>query len=130
MNTTSHSPVIHQPLPQLVLRWLARRLSILTVGFVLMLAFGEGMHLSKFTNRELVMAVFFPFGLCLGQVLAWWREGLGGGIVVASLAGFYFSDWLASSHFPRGFFFFLVASPGFLFLASWLWGRLDRKAGK
>ena len=42
------------------LRWSARVWSILAVGLVLLFAFGEGVNLSHFTARELVLFAFFP----------------------------------------------------------------------
>ena len=105
------------------LRWSARVWSILAVGLVLLFAFGEGVNLSHFTARELVLFAFFPLGVCLGMAVAWWREGLGGGVTVASFAAFYLAHFLQSSHLPRGLAFAAVAAPGFLFLLSWLLAR-------
>ncbi len=110
-----------------VLRWSARVLSILSVGVVLLFAFGEGLNFSHFSARDLVLFVFFPLGVCLGMALAWRWEGLGGGITVASLAGFYLAHRLMSSGLPRGLAFLVLASPGFLFLLCWMWTRLTRK---
>jgi len=104
-----------------ILRWSARVLSILAVGIVLLFAFGEGLNLSHFTVRELVLFLFFPLGVCLGMVVSWRWEGLGGGITVASLAVFYLLNRLMSSGFPRGIAFVVLAAPGFLFLLCWLW---------
>ena len=81
-----------------------------------MFAFGEGLNLSHFTARELLLFLFFPLGVCVGMVVAWWREGLGGGITVGSLATFYLADRLLSSSFPRGFAFVALVVPGLLFL--------------
>lgn len=91
------------------LRWSVRALSLLVVAILLVFACGEGLHLSRFSARELLLFVFFPLGFCVGMVLAWWREVLGGGITVASLAAFYLVDRLVSSSFPRGFAFLLLA---------------------
>lgn len=113
--------------PVLALRWLARALSVLAVGVVLMFAFGEGLHLSHFTPRELVLFLFFPLGVCLGMVLAWRWEGWGGGVTVASLAAFYLVHRLSSSGFPRGLAFAAFALPGFLFLLCRLWSALKAK---
>jgi len=113
----------NRPVSLLALRWSARVLSILAVGIVLMFIFGEGLNLSRFTARDVVMFVFFPVGVCLGMPVAWQWEGLGGGITVASLAAFYLVDRLWSSVFPRGFAFLVLASPGFLFILCWLWAR-------
>jgi hypothetical protein len=106
-----------------VLRWSARVLSILAVGVVFMFAFGEGLNLSHFTASELALFLFFPVGVCLGMVLAWRWEGLGGGITVASMAAFYLVQRLTSSSFPRGFAFVALAAPGFLFLLCRLCAR-------
>jgi hypothetical protein len=95
-------------------------LSILAVVVVLLFAFGEGLNLSHFTVRDLVLFVFFPIGVGLGMALAWRWEGLGGVITLASLAAFYLADRLLSSSFPRGFAFLAIGSPGFLFLLCWL----------
>jgi hypothetical protein len=97
------------------------------VGIVLLFAFGEGLNLLHFTARELILFVFFPLGVCLGMVVAWRWEGLGGGITVASLAAFYLVHRLSSSGFPRGFAFLAFAAPGLLFLLSWLWTRSTTK---
>ena len=99
-----------------ILRWSARILSIIVVGILLVFAFGEGLNLSHFTARELLLFVFFPLGFCVGMVVARWREGLGGGITVGSLAAFYLAHRLLSSGFPRGWAFVALAVPGFLFL--------------
>lgn len=109
------------------LRWSARASSILAIGIVLMFAFGEGLNLSRFTNRELVLFVFFPLGVCLGMVVAWRWEGLGGGITTSSLAAFYLVHRLSSSGFPRGFALAVLSAPGLLFLLCWLWTRLKTK---
>ncbi len=109
------------------LRWSARVLSILAVGIVLLFAFGEGLNLSQFTPRELVLFAFFPLGVCLGMIVAWRWEGLGGGITMASLAAFYLVNHLSSSSFPRGFAFVALAAPGLLFLVCWLWTRFSAK---
>ncbi len=109
------------------LRWSARVLSVLAIGVLLLFAFGEGLKLSQFTTRELVLFAFFPLGVCLGMVVAWRWEGLGGGITVASLAAFYLVNRLSSSSFPRGFAFVAFAAPGFLFFLCWLWTRLTAK---
>ena len=109
------------------LRWSARVLSVLAIGVLLVFAFGEGLNLSQFTARELVLFVFFPLGVCLGMAVAWRWEGVGGGLTVASLAAFYLVNRLSSSHFPRGFAFVAFAAPGFLFLVCWLWTRFSAK---
>jgi hypothetical protein len=127
MNTNMSHPMISPPLLLCVLRWSARALSILVLGVVIIFAFGEGLNLSRFTARELVLFVFFPTGVCLGMALAWRWEGLGGAITIASLVAFYLVHRLTSSGFPRGLAFVAMAAPGFLFLLCWLWTRSAAK---
>jgi len=124
---TLNGPMTNLLFSLCALRWSARVLSILAVGVVLLFAFGEGLNLSNFTARELVLFVFFPLGVCLGMAVAWRWEGLGGGITVASLVSFYLVHHLMSSRFPRGFAFVVLAAPGFLFLMWWLFSRLATK---
>lgn len=111
------------------LRWAARILSILSVGIVLLFAFGEGLHSpsAPWAPRDLALGVFFPFGVCLGMIAAWRWEALGGGITIGSLAAFYLVHRLLSSCFPRGFALAAFAAPGFLFLICWLWTRSSTK---
>ncbi|MGO8696391.1 MAG: hypothetical protein ACLQVY_01545 [Limisphaerales bacterium] len=127
MNEELNHPTTWQLLSLCVLRWSARVLSIVVAGVVLCFAVGEGLNLSRFTARELVLFLFFPIGVCLGMALAWRWEGLGGAVTVASLAAFYLADRLTSSSFPRGPAFVAMAAPGFLFLLCWLWTRLGTK---
>jgi hypothetical protein len=127
MNTILHLSMTNAAASLRVLRLSARVLSLLAVGIVLLFAFGMGLNLSQFHAREFVLFGFFPLGVCLGLALAWWWEGLGGGITIASLAAFYLVHRLWSSSFPRGFAIIALAAPGFLFLLCWLWTRSTTK---
>ena len=100
------------------LRWSARALSIFAIAILVMFALGQGLNFARFSGRDLFLFVFFPLGLCVGMVIAWWREGLGACIALGSLAAFYLADRLLSSSFPRGVAFVVLAVPGFLFLLS------------
>jgi len=55
------------------------------------------------------------------MILAWWREGLGGGITVGSLVAFYILHTATAGSLPRGPWWLVLAVPGFLFL--WCWKR-------
>lgn len=94
------------------------------MAFVLLFAVGEDMDLGNFGPRDWVLFAFFPVGVCLGLVLAWAWDCLGGGLAVISLAAFYAVNAFESGSFPRGPAFVAVAAPGFLFLlGGWLSGR-------
>lgn len=103
-----------------IVRWIARIASGVAAGLILVIFVGEGiaggfepfLHLSV---RETVMMVAF-FTMWLGLVLGW-RWGLIGGLfAVCGLVAFYLLDYAFSGTFPRGPFFFILASPSLLFI--------------
>ena len=109
---------------ELILRWVARVWSIASIVVLGLFFVGEGFSPSGIDFREALGLLFFPFGVVLGMALAWWREGSGAAITIASLLAFYvISGWLRSGRMPDGPFFFLFAAPGFLFGACWLLAR-------
>lgn len=114
------------------LRWTARVWSIASLGFILLMFIGsalaEGFNPAQFAFRDLVGLFFFPFGVCLGMILAWRWEGLGGAITVGSLLAFYAALGVMDGRFPRGPWFALVAAPGVFFLVCWLLSRGMREA--
>jgi hypothetical protein len=106
-----------------VVRWTARGLSVVMVGILLLFLFGEGdlSEFSKLTLREWIGLLFYPLGVVVGMILAWFRPGVGGTVTVGSLLGFYLVQLLLWGDLPGGPFFVLFASPGFLFLLlAWL----------
>jgi len=116
----------------LVIRWMARAWSIVSIGFVLLMVMGEVVHPhapAPTGFRDLLGLFFFPFGVCLGMVMAWRWEGLGGGIAVGSLLAFYAALRIMGGRFPRGPYFVLIAAPGFLFLLSWGITLVRRRGG-
>ena len=109
--------------PGPVVRWIARGWSVASVGLVLAFIIGEGLHPGRMTAMEVLGFLFFPLGICVGMILAWWREGLGGGITVASLLAFYALHFATAGAFPKGLAWVVFAAPGFLFVLSWYLSR-------
>ena len=105
-----------------VLRWTARVWSVASIALVLAFIVGEGINPSGPSER--LGLVFFPFGICLGMIVAWWSEGLGGSITVGSLLVFYVIHVATTGTLPSGWAWLTFAAPGFLFLLAW---RLARK---
>ncbi len=97
-----------------VLRWTARGWSVATIILVVAFIVGEGINASM--PSEWLGLLFFPLGICAGMVVAWQREGLGGGITVASLVIFYVIHIASTGDLPAGFAWLAFAAPGFLFL--------------
>ena len=106
--------------------WIARVWSLVSLGFVLLFLFGEGLigHGIGPTQVEWIGLALWPGGVVFGLMLAWFRPGLGGAIATASLVAFYAWSLLDRGRFPGGPYFVLVAVPGILFLLSSLLSRL------
>jgi hypothetical protein len=113
------------------IRWIAKVWSIASVGLILLIFIGEALQPTAPlpTSQEWVGLLLFPFGVCLGIIVAWRREGLGGGITVGSLLAFYAWLRVVSGRFPGGPYFALIAAPGILFLVSWLLSRYGKGRG-
>ena len=108
----------------LIVRWMARTWIIASVGFILLMFIGsglvEGFNPAQLASRDWIGLFFFPFGVCVGMIVAWRWEGLGGGITLGSLVAFYAVCRILGSNFPRGPWFAIIAAPGILFLLGWL----------
>ena len=109
---------------QFLFRWTARALSIATTGVLMLFLFGEKFEVSRVTGKQWVGLLFFPLGITVGLVIAWWKEGLGGAINVGSLAAFYLIyGLLLNEKLGQGWPFAVFAVPGVLFLISWMLSR-------
>lgn len=110
-----------------ILRWTARVLSLVSIGFLLLFFFGEADFSQplQLSPQEWVLVAFFPFGVVAGVVLGWWREGAGSLASIAALLGFYTADLVFTGTFPGGPFFLLFTLPGFLFGIIWLVERSE-----
>ncbi len=113
--------------PASAVRWTARLWSIAAIVLLAGFVVGEGVNPSE--PHEALGLVFFPLGICVGMVLAWWREALGGWITVGSLAAFYVLHVATSGALPRGFAWLAFAAPGFLFLVAWGLSRRTTRTG-
>ncbi len=106
-------------------RWTARIWSVVSICVVLLFIIGEG---GPTKAAEWRLFLFFPLGVCLGMALAWWREGIGGIVTVASLLAFYAIHLATTGTLPYGWAFLAFAAPGFLFLVCWDRSRGARRA--
>lgn len=103
------------------LRIFARIWSLLSIAFVLTMFMGAALsgEGGSPTAVEWLGLAFFPGGVLIGLVLGWWREGPGGAVAALSLLAFYAWEYANSGSLAGGPYFFLVATPGFLFLLCW-----------
>jgi hypothetical protein len=111
--------------PVVIIRWVARVLSVLSVGILLLFFIGEADFSQpvRLTPQEWTGVLLFPAGVVVGMIVAWRREGIGSGIAVGSLLAFYVLDLVTTGTFPSGPFFLLFTSPGILFGVCWLLNR-------
>jgi hypothetical protein len=106
---------------QYFLRWSARVLSILSTAVIVLFLTGERFDVSRISGREWIGLFLFPLGVIVGFAVAWWNEGMGGAITTASLLAFYLIyGLLLRGNINLGWAFIVFASPGLLFLLSWL----------
>lgn len=116
-------------LPLAIIELFARVGSIVSITLLLMLFAGEDFHPSHVTAKQWVGLFFFPLGVMIGMMLAWWKEGLGAGITLGSLLAFYLVYGYLMRYHIGGWAFIIFASPGFLFLLHWLLsGAEERQA--
>ena len=108
---------------RLILCWIARIGSIVSIGLILMFFIGEGFDPANLKLQEWIGFFFFPVGIVVGMIVAWWQEGMGGTITVGSLLAFYIVHFLFNRALPQGWAWIVFTSPGILFLASWALSR-------
>ncbi|MBT3560002.1 MAG: hypothetical protein HN773_02900 [Flavobacteriaceae bacterium] len=107
---------------QKFLYWITRISSGISIGVI---AFFFIAHLTgnEFTQvlsmKEGILFLFFPIGVCLGQIIAWDREFIGGIITMISIGVFNLLDGS-----PYNFSMIdALALPGILFIFSALYNK-------
>lgn len=105
--------------PLALIEMLARVGSIASITLLLMLFAGEGLNPSHVTPKQWIGLFFFPLGVMIGMVVAWWKEGLGAAITLGSLLAFYLVYGFLMRYHIAGWAFLVFASPAFLFLLHW-----------
>ncbi len=111
-----------------IVRWTARIMSIVSIGLVLLFIIGEGFNPAQIKPTEWLGILFFPVGISIGMILAWWKEGIGGVITVICLLMFYIVDFAITNRFPNGWAWIAFASPGFLFILYWYLKQIAKKS--
>jgi hypothetical protein len=99
------------------IRLIARISSLVILGLEIAFLIGEGVYPSGVDKW--IGFLFFPVGISLGMILAWWKESLGGSITVGCLALFYLIHFIFTQTFPSGLGWITFSLPGFLFLLYW-----------
>jgi len=107
-------------LPLAIIEVLARVTSIASITLLVMLFQAEAFNPSEIAMKEWIGLLFFPTGVIVGMVVAWWKEGLGGLITVLSLVAFYLVYGYLMRNHIGGWAFVAFTSPALLFLAHWV----------
>jgi hypothetical protein len=107
-------------LPLAIVELVARVGSIASITLLILLFAGEGLHPSEISRNEWAGLLFFPTGVMIGMIVAWWKEGLGSAVTLLSLLAFYMVYGYLLRNDIGGWAFITFASPGFLFLLHWL----------
>lgn len=113
--------------PLAIVELLARVGSIASITLLLMLFAGEGFEPSRVTARQWVGLFFFPVGVVVGMIVAWWKEGLGAAITLVSLMALYLVYGYLMRYHVAGWAFLVFASPAFLFLLHWLFSGAEQR---
>ena len=115
-----------------IVRWIARIWSYIVVAFIMLFVLGylfesgSGAGTGSMSFGETIAFAFFPIGLTLGLIIAWWKEGLGGIIATGSIIGFHLTMLVIGGKPDFVLFIELLAVPGPLFIICWL---LSKKEG-
>ena len=119
--------VVHKDLKLTILRWIARIWSYIVVAFILLFVgaqiVGTGIDADSFDLVTGLGFAFFPIGLTVGLIIAWWKEGLGGTIATVSIIIFHLIMLISDGDPSFALFIELLAVPGPLFIICWLLSR-------
>lgn len=122
--------VIQKNMTVNILRWIARIWSYIVVAFIVLFVgahfFESGSGIGSMALEDAIAFTFFPIGLTVGLIIAWWKEGLGGIIATGSIIGFHLTMLFVHGKPDFVLFIELLAVPGPLFIICWL---LSRKKG-
>ena len=111
-------------LPLAAIELLARVGSIASITLLILLFMDEAFHPAEISPNEWAGLLFFPLGVMIGMIVAWWKEGWGAAVTLVSLLAFYMVyGYLLRNHIG-GWAFIVLASPGFVFLLHWLCAML------
>ena len=111
------------------IRWLARGTGSLAAAFWLFVGIVAGISETEPWTVESAILAGLILSSALGVLIAWFREGIGGGIVVMCAIAHSTFAYIVSGH-NKGFAMLITGGPfllsGILFLISW-WRSKKRR---
>jgi hypothetical protein len=113
-----------------ILRWITRFWSYIVVAFILLFVgahiFGDG--IGKMSLSDAIAFTFFPVGLTIGLIIAWWKESIGGIVATISIIAFHLTMLFNHGNLDFVFLIEMLAVPGPLFIICWLLSRNKKPA--
>ena len=106
------------------IRWIPRVVGTLLFVMLIVFAIGEGIPNPMKQSLVVRIEMLAMFIMCLGLLIAWKSELIGGMFVLLGYTVFYGVEWQTPSiKFPFGLFLFV----GLLYVLSW-WSRKRKKS--
>ncbi|HKJ31162.1 MAG TPA: hypothetical protein VKA34_05005 [Balneolales bacterium] len=105
--------------PITIIRWLARITAAFFFIFILAFAIEQKVDPFSMGSHELTLTISFSV-MWLGFIIAIFREGVGGLLIIAGILSFYLFSFIFSGFLPQGLPLFVLISPGVLFTIVWL----------
>jgi len=110
-------------------RWIARGIGSLVVALWLFMGIGYGIVESGPRTLEDAIMTGLIITSTLGVLIAWWREGIGGTVLVICAVAHSTFAYIVAGH-NKGFAMLISGGPfsliGILFLASWWRSRVEK----
>jgi hypothetical protein len=100
-----------------ILRMAARLLSIAFILLMVLYYVGDRSVGGETSSDEYIGMLFFPFGMCIGFIIGWRHELVGGLVACVSMLLFYVVyGLLLTGSVPHSTWFIIFDIPGLLFL--------------
>lgn len=107
----------------LLVRSIARVVSVALLLFVALVAIGEGFpNPMDLAGRESLLTVAFV-AMVAGLIVGWWRELAGGLLILGGFAAFMIVEYIATGDAGMNWIFALFPAAGILYLVYWRLGR-------
>jgi hypothetical protein len=119
MESNTFVRIINMKLLLLLLKWLARIASIISIGLMLIFFFGDHKPFPSITFSDIFLMLFFPLGVIAGMIVSWSKPGRGAMYSLFSLGAFYAIHYYEAGRFPEGPAFLIFALPSLIFLSYW-----------
>ncbi len=99
-------------------RNLAKYSSFLSISILILVFWEKGIMPWRMEHDQLVLFMFFPFGVIAGMFMSMKWEGLGGLLTLTCLFLFYVFFEVQNGIYPQQTSYIIFSSPGVLYVLS------------